>query len=61
MNIIIKHSDRWTQKDWDQKEQRLGVKVRTECNNDYYLVYQIIDKHLFMLAVIKYNIEFEEI
>jgi hypothetical protein len=60
MNIIIKDSDLWTQKDWDQKEQRLGVKHRLDIDNEY-LVYEIINKHLFMLAVIKYNIEFEEV
>jgi len=61
MNIIIKDSERWTQKDWDNKEERVGVKVRTECNHEFYLVYEVINKPLFMLAVIKYAIEFEEI
>jgi hypothetical protein len=66
MNIIIKTSNRWTQKDWDKKEQRLGIKIKLDSNNDIVnygdnLVYEVLDKHLFMLTVIKYNIEFEEI
>jgi hypothetical protein len=61
MNIIIKDSDRWTQKDWDQKEQRMGVKNKFDIDHPDYLVYEVLDKHLFMLAVIKYNIEFEEV
>jgi hypothetical protein len=61
MTIIIKDSERWTQKDWDKKEERVGVKVRTDINNEHYLVYEVIDKPLFMLAVIKYGMEFEEI
>jgi len=61
MKIIIKDSDRWTQKDWDQKEERIGIKNRLDIDCPDYLVYEVLDKHLFMLAVIKYNIEFEEV
>lgn len=66
MNIIIKTSNRWTQKDWDKKEQRLGIKIKLDSNNDIVnygdnLVYEVLDKNLFMLTVIKYNIEFEEV
>ena len=36
---------------------KAGLEVRTQ----RMFLYEVIDKHLFFLAVIKYGIEFEEI
>jgi hypothetical protein len=61
MNIIIKCSKKWSQEDWDDMRENLGILYDNSLNHDSYLVYRVFDKSKFMLAVIKYGIEFEEV
>jgi hypothetical protein len=55
MIIIIRDTEAWEQ------EELIGVKFRFDLSHGGYVVYEVINEPLFMLAVIKYCIKFEEI
>jgi hypothetical protein len=56
MIIIIKDTKKWTWEDWCNKEKLVGLKAILGIN-----VYEVINKQLFFLAVIKYGIIYEEL
>jgi hypothetical protein len=43
-------------------EESLGIKfLQTQTKPAYRNIYAVIDKHLFMLAVLKHGLEFKEV
>jgi len=64
MFIIIKEAVIYTEEDKKSGltfKHILGIDIRGLVSGSNYIKYEVIDKQIFMLAVIKYGIEFEEI
>jgi len=61
MYIVIKKPVRYTKEDIESKSTYLGIVYSDYNNGSGHMVYEVRDKQLFMLAVIKYGIEFTEV
>jgi hypothetical protein len=61
MNLIITASNGIPKEDLLNQEKHLGLRYSHHVFLDNYIVCEILDKPLFMLAVIKYGIEFKEL
>lgn len=61
---MIKETVNYTEEDKKSGftfKQLLGIDIRGIVSGSNYIKYEVIDKQIFMLAVLKYGIEFEEI
>ena len=61
MYIVIKKPVRYTKEDIESKSTYLGIVYSDYNNGSGHMVYEVFDKQLFFLSVIKYGIEYEEI
>jgi hypothetical protein len=53
---------KWGGYDYTPNDPNLGLKYDDHPSNGYRgIVFEVKDKHIFMLAVIKYGIEFKEV
>lgn len=61
MNIVIKEAINFTIEDCINPNQSIGIKHSALINHEGHLVYQVVNKQLFMMSVIKYGIVFKKV
>lgn len=60
MHIIFKKPVNYTKEDLESESPYLGI-VYTRVDGNANMVFKVLDKQIFLLAVLKYGIVFEEI